>query len=784
MMAQWHACKKSSKGALLFFRMGDFYEAFYDDAVVMAKELDLTLTKRQEIPMAGVPHHSCEGYIDRLVAKGYRVAVAEQTEDPKLTKKLVKREVVRLVTPGTISSDSLVGAKRNNFFACVAKQGAIFGLAFIDLTTADFKTCEFEAEQELLDELFRIQPAEFLTAEKLKPHLEALDYPFLTNEKEPWYFDHQTNQSFLTDHFCVHTLDGFGLKGMIAATKAAGALLQFLQNELCLSIDHVQHLLPYSTERFMTMDRMTSRNLDLIDGLLPVIDRTVTPMGGRLMRQWIKQPLLEKEAIEARLDAVSRIPRLDGLDKIRDLERLIMKISSGYAVPRDLIALGASLKQIPYLRASLEKMSGLLHEQREELDELRDVVDLIGTTLADDGAIKEGFSPELDELRGISRDGKSWLANYQAQLREELDIKTLKVGYNRVFGYFLEVSRGLSDRMPEAFERRQTLANSERFISPKLKEYEQKVLSAEDRMALLEAEIFSELRTEVANHAPRILTTARAISVIDCLSGLSLAAKEHNYSRPILDDSCDLIIEEGRHPVIEAVRIGEKFVPNDAHLDAKQQLMLITGPNMAGKSTYIRQVAIIAIMAQMGSFVPASRAHIGLVDKVFTRIGASDDLGRGQSTFMVEMTETASILNNATDRSLVILDEIGRGTSTYDGISIAWSVAEYLLTTSGKKARTLFATHYWELTALEKKIKGAINYNVAVREVEGEVIFLHKIVAGSGDKSYGIAVARLAGLPTAVIARATQILSHLEGGATKVPKRTPKRDNQLTLFDV
>lgn len=801
-MLQWHACKKLATNAVLFFRMGDFYEAFYEDAVLLSKELDLTLTRRQDIPMSGIPYHTSEGYIDKLVSKGYRVAVAEQTEDPKKTKGLVKREVVRVVTPGTVINSSLLSDKTNNFIASVTQVGSLLGLATLDLTTAEFRVIEFDKEQDLLNEIYRLRPAEFLTSQKFQQKHEQLfleikqAYPCLLNTRDDWHFDHQIACDFLISHLRVHSLDGFGLKGMVSAINAAGALLQYIQDVLSLPIGHIREIHTYSTAQYMSLDRVSQRNLELTESLqdgsrkntlLEVLDKTQTPMGARLMRHWVKQPLLSveqitkrQEAIQALLQHAQAMEQVSSLlDEVRDLERLMMKISSGYANPRDLVALRFSFNPLPQIKALFEEIaeSSLLIEQEiQKLDPLPEMTDLIARSLVDeppirisDGKIfRDGFHRELDELREISRDSKSWLARYQTRLREETGIRTLKIGFTKMFGYYIEVSRGQAERMPDTFQRRQTLVNGERYITPELKDYESKVLNAEEQIAAIESELFNVLRSEVAKYSAQVLSVAQALAQLDALQSLAMAARRHGYVRPIVDHSQLLQIIDGRHPVIEGLNIGEKFIPNSTLLDDQSnRLLLITGPNMAGKSTYIRQVALIAIMAQIGSFVPAKSAHIGLIDKVFTRIGASDDLSRGQSTFMVEMTETANILNNATSRSLVILDEIGRGTSTYDGISIAWSIAEYLLTTEEKMAKTLFATHYWELTKLEEKIPGAVNYHVAVHESEDHIVFLRKIVRGGTDKSYGIHVGRLAGLPIPVINRAKEILVHLEENANR-----------------
>jgi DNA mismatch repair protein MutS len=802
MMAQWQECKKKAEDSILFFRMGDFYEAFYDDAALVAKELDLTLTSRQEIPMSGVPAHTCETYIDRPVSKGYRVAVAEQMEDPKKTKGLVKRDVVRVVTPGTVISSGLLSDKTNNYIASLARVNALLGLAILDLTTSDFRVIEFDQEQDLLNEIHRFRPAEFVVAKKLKGKLPTLfdelskSYNPLVSEIDDWRYEHQVTYASLVNHFNVHTLDGFGLRGMTASINAAGALIQYLQENLNLPISHIREIQTYTASEFMVLDRATQRNLELTESLndgsrrntlLSILDKTNTPMGARLLRHWIKQPLLNPVDITRRQEAIevfyTHLPCLEQLipllGQVRDLERLMVRISSGYATPRDMVSLRFSLAPLPAIKNLLQPLlnsSQLLHQETEKITPLPELVHLISNALVDEppvrlsegGIFRPGYSQELDEYREISHNGKAWLARYQALLREQTNIKTIKVGYNKMFGYYIEVSKGQSDRMPANFERRQTLVNAERYITPELKEYEDKVTNAEERSAQIEQELFTALRLEVAKHADSVKKTALALAKVDALRSLAESAHQYHYVRPIVDESSLLQIIDGRHPVIEAAEQIEKFVPNDTLLDdASSRLMLITGPNMAGKSTYIRQVALITLMAQIGSFVPAKSAHIGIIDKIFTRIGASDDLARGQSTFMVEMTETANILNNATERSLVILDEIGRGTSTYDGISIAWSVAEYLLTTPERAAKTLFATHYWELTKLEEKVPGAINYNVAVNERDDEIVFLRKIVRGGTDKSYGIYVGRLAGLPQPVIARAREILVQLEENANR-----------------
>jgi DNA mismatch repair protein MutS len=816
MMAQWHACKAQAKGAVLLFRMGDFYEAFYDDALLLSQQLDLTLTKRQEIPMAGVPHHSAESYIDRLVGRGYRVAIAEQVEDPKQAKGLVRREIVRFVTPGTVVDSTRLSDKANNFFCSLTQVGPLFGLATIDLTTSEFSVTELSSERELLDELSRLCPAELLTTHRCADRHERLlsELSLLANclvsRVEEWRFDHQMAYEGLLHHFKVTSLDGFGLRGMTAPINAAGALLNHLAQELRLQVDHLVAIHPYATSESVGLDRTTQRNLELTHSfheggkshtLLAALDRTRTPMGGRLLRQWIERPLLSLSAILQRQEAVAALVNHpyatsglgERLSRVRDLERLTMRISAGFASPRDLVALAASLEEVPGIQSMLNEVTSA-ELLSPALDDLSEVASQIRLALVEDpplrigegGIFCPGYNDSLDELQALSQDGKQWIADYQARVREETGIKTLRVGFNKVFGYFIEVSKGQADRVPDLFQRRQTLANCERFISPELKAYEEKVLSAEERLASLETELFTELRLKMASYAPRVLRLAHRLAAIDCLNSFATVARERGYVRPLVDEGGHIEIEGGRHPVIEQALGSNPFVPNDTLLnEGDHRLILITGPNMAGKSTYIRQVALIVLMAQIGSFVPATRARVGLVDKIFTRIGASDDLSRGQSTFMVEMTETANILHNATSRSLVILDEIGRGTSTYDGVSIAWSVAEYLLKTVGRQAKALFATHYFELTQLEGRVPGAVNYNVLVREWEDQILFLHKIVRGAADRSYGIQVGRLAGLPRGVIDRAQQILERLEKGRGKpaTAKEEERRATQMLLFE-
>lgn len=807
MMVQWQACKAEAKDALLFFRLGDFYEAFYEDAQVIAKEINLTLTARQGIPMCGVPFHTSDAYIDKLIAKGHKIAIAEQMEDPKGAKGIIKREITRIVTPGTIVSSQLLSEKRNNFFACLAKTGTVFGLSYLDLSTGEFYAIELEEENLLLDELHRLRPSEFLASKKfVESHprfFEELShaFPFLLNQKES--LDPRLSFDALAFHFDVPNLDGFGLRSRAAAVSAAGMLLLHLKEDLNLSLDQITTIQTETPSQFMAIDRMTLRHLELIESsvdgkntLLDFLDETATPMGGRLLASWLKRPLLSCPEIERRQNAIAAFltspEKADEarsfLAQVRDMERLMMKIVARMAGPRDLYALGLSLSHLPSLKQTLLAINS--PETAVDANAIFDAGELAQKILSSmkdspplrigEGEIfKDGFHPELDRLRGLSKESMSWMARYQADLREQTGIKTLKVGFTRAFGYYIEVSRAQGEKVPLSFHRRQTLVNGERFVTEELKQFEHQVLTAEERAKALEAEEFESLRSGLAKESTLVSAASRAVARIDALLSLAKTAKTRAFVRPVIDNSDLLEIREGRHPIVERAIGTASFIPNDTALSREKQMMLITGPNMAGKSTYIRQVALIAILAQMGSYVPAAWAHIGLIDKVFSRIGASDDLARGQSTFMVEMSETANILNNATSRSLVLLDEIGRGTSTYDGISIAWAVAEFLLTTSKAQAKTLFATHYWELTRLEAEFPHAMNFQTAIQELPSGIVFLRKIIPGGTDKSYGIHVAKLAGLPMKAIRRAEEMLLQLEA---KSPRKKMKTDEQLSLF--
>lgn len=812
MMIQWHTCKKQAGEALLLFRLGDFYEAFYQDAQVLSKELQLTLTKRHEIPMAGIPFHTSDQYIDKLVQKGYRIAIAEQVEDPKEVKGLVKREIVRVVTPGTLIQSSFLQEKSNNFLGCLSHSHPLLGFSVLDLTTAECRVFEFDHFSSFSDEFLRLGPKELIVSEQCfsiyQTELENLkkEKEFSLFVREDYYFQHEITYDFLVRHFAVRSLDSFGLQGMRAAINSTGALLSYVKEGLNVSIAHIQTLQRETSSSYMCLDCTTLKHLEILEtaydktaenSLLHHIDYTGTPMGGRLLKQWLTHPLLSVEAIEKRQEAVSFFLQLASfnelmttLSSIRDIERLLMRVETGFGTPRDLLGLRISLEDsAKALHLLKETTSVLLQEQHSKLWDVSPLTSKLQQALqeelplriSDGNVIRPGFHKELDELRELCQDSHGWIARYQIHLREETGNKTLKIGYTKAFGYYIEVSRAQAEKMPLSFQRRQTLVNTERFITEELKEYEYKVLSAEEKIAGIEAHLFQELRSEVSSYSQSIRSIASAIAHVDALCSFAKVAKTHSYTKPLLTNTSVFHIEEGKHPVIAAHLTTDPFIPNDTYLDGDgDRLLLITGPNMAGKSTFIRQVALISILAQIGSFVPAKRASLSVIDKVFTRIGASDNLSKGQSTFMVEMTETANILHNATDKSLVILDEIGRGTSTYDGISIAWAVAEYLLKTKGKQAKTLFATHYCELIELEEKIYGAKNYHIAVHESEKGIVFLRKIIRGGTDKSYGIHVARLAGLPSPVIAKAQEILQNLEKQASKKPKKN--KEDQFTFF--
>jgi len=787
-MKQYHDIKRNHPDAIVFFRLGDFYEMFGQDAVVASKALQITLTSRDRskedpVPMCGVPHFTSETYIAKLVKAGYKVAVCEQVEDPKEAKGIVRREVVKVVTPGTFLPDN---PKENNYILGFFQKENIYGLAVADITTGEFLI--YETCNSLEDEINRFQPKEILHPFSFKNNSAVTDKlgDYYLTGYDDWYFDYIEAYRKLIKHFRVSSLEGYGCEGMIVAVSAAGALLNYLEETQkdALSFKKITVL---RRESRMLLDAATLRNLEIarnmrsgeVEGsLLWVMDETLTPMGGRLLRSWLLNPLLDPEEIGERHDAVSALMGdAEGLSKVQtclkgitDVERLASRIGGGTANARDLLALKNSLKTLPELKAVLlEYDNRTIQDLSDNIDALEEVKSLIENAIADDppftlkegGMIRKGFHPEIDELRGISSSGRDFIAGLQAKERERTGISSLKVGYNRVFGYYIEITKANLPQVPDDYIRKQTLVNGERFITPELKDYEAKVLGAEERLKNLEYDIFLQVRNTIASDTEKLQGTASAIAGLDALHSLAFVAKKNNYERPLVDDGDIIQIIEGRHPVIERLSSGDKFIPNDTLIDSgSSSISIITGPNMAGKSTYMRQVALIVLMAQTGSFVPAKEARVGIVDRIFTRIGASDVITKGQSTFMVEMIETANILNNATNRSLILLDEVGRGTSTFDGISIAWAVVEYI--SKELKARTLFATHYHELTELSLILDGIKNLNVAVKEWGDEIIFLRRIEEGGADKSYGIQVARLAGLPSSTIERAKEILSNLE----------------------
>jgi DNA mismatch repair protein MutS len=810
MMAQYLAMRKSlPDDVILLFRLGDFYEIFFEDAKTAAPILNVALTKRGTTPMCGVPHHAAQGYLARLLKAGKRVAIAEQTSEP-VPGKLVGREISRILSPGSVDDLTLLDDARPNYLAAVFRHGKACGLACADHTTGEFMLAEFADESQLADELLRLSPSEVLVADHQTSEFGSLAYALAY---EGYAFLPEHASTLLKDHFGVHSLDGFGCAELHAACGAAGAILHYLAHQLRRPCDHLKPPKVRESGTQVHIDAASQRNLDLVESragrkhtLLGVLDRTATPMGARLLRDWILHPLRDLEALHARQEVIAALldePFLlskcrESLKGIRDIERTLSRLSQQSGNARDLQSLGLSLARIPALREDFESLfSGSGRLRPTWLDALEEFSDLTGllesaladeppATLRDGGIIRDGWSAELDELREAARGGKDWIARLQEEERRRTGIDSLKIRFNNVFGYFIEVTHSNVSKVPEDYVRKQTMSNAERYITPALKEMEQKVLGAEERSKQLEAGLFAELRQRVVAELTRIQRAAAAVAEADALCGLAETAQLHRHCRPELDRGRAFHITGGRHPVLEQTLVDAKFVPNDTTMDPdRSRLQILTGPNMAGKSTYIRQVALIAVMAQIGAFVPAEAASIGLVDRIFCRVGASDDLSRGQSTFMVEMSETALILNHATDQSLVILDEIGRGTATFDGLSIAWAVAEHLHDQIG--CRAMFATHYHELTELADTRDAAANYNVAVREWNEEIIFLHKILPGSADQSYGIQVARLAGLPKLVVDRAKSILSHLElhsvkpGGQTTGPRAKRAMQDPLPI---
>ncbi len=812
MMKQYLAFKNKHEDAVLLFRMGDFYEMFFEDAKLCARELGLALTSREKgenaVPMAGFPHHAADNYIKRLIKAGHRVAICEQVQDPAEASGLVDRDVTRVVTPGTLTEEHILDSRSDNFLAAIGRGDSRIGVAWVDVSTGRFEVEEVPPEA-VGDSLERIAPAECLLpqtqSEEEGQHLALthLRDDCLVTRRPPWEFAPDEGQRRLNEHFGTQTLAGFGLDEIGPALGAAGALLAYLEETQRTALGHIRRIEPFLGERFLILDSTTCRSLELVEtlrggrregSLLGVLDRTATPMGARLLRRRVLTPLRDREEIERRLDAVEelagdkRLRRdLDGeLKNVYDIERLTTRVHCGRANARDLVSLRHSLQRVPALRELLDdRRADLLRGTRERLDPLPEVEGLIAAairadppaTLTEGDIIRDGFNPELDELRQTAREGKQWIADFEGREAERTGIPSLKVGYNKVFGYYIEVTNTHKDKVPDGYVRKQTLKNAERYITPELKERESEVLGAGERAKELEYEIFQDVRAEISGHTPGLQATADAVADLDVLASLAAVAAEGRYVRPQICDEPVLEVTEGRHPVLEQM-LEEEFVPNDTEMDPqKARLLVVTGPNMSGKSVYIRQVALIVLMAQMGSFVPADEAVVGLADRIFTRVGATDEQQRGRSTFMVEMIEAANILNNATDRSLIILDEVGRGTSTFDGVSIAWATAEYIH--DHIEARTLFATHYHELAQLVNTLDGVRNLNVAVREWEGEVIFLHRVVPGSTDRSYGIHVAKLAGVPAEVLERAREILTMLEEnamGPDDEPRFVPERE--------
>lgn len=830
MMQQYMETKNQYKDCILFYRLGDFYEMFFDDALCVTKELELTLTGKscgldERAPMCGVPFHSAESYINRLVERGYKVAICEQVEDPKSAKGLVKREVIRVVTPGTNSFTSSLDETRNNYLMGIVSIEGKFGISVVDVTTGEYLMTEVDSVSKLLDEINKFTPSEIICNDTF--YISGVDMNDLSSRLgivisplDPSYFDKDSCQRALCRHFKVSTLEGLGFKEYAIGTIAAGSIMQYLEETQKCSLAHISHLLPYHTGKYMLLDRNTRRNLELVEtlrekqkrgSLLWVLDKTKTAMGARKLRSSLEQPLIDKETILQRYDAIDELNQdvitreelREYLNPVYDLERLLSKISYKTVNPRDMIALESSLSMFPHIRLLCSNFkSDLFQDFTQNLDPLEDVYQLIHSAIVEEppisvregGIFKNGFNEEIDHLRNAKTEGKNWLADLETTEKEQTGIKNLRIKYNKVFGYYLEVTKSFVNQVPDTWIRKQTLTNAERYTTPELKEMEDTILGAEDRLYNLEYAVFCQLREEIFQQMDRIQQTASVIASIDMIASLAYVAEHNHYVRPKLNNKGILRIKDGRHPVIEQMIAHDMFIPNDTFLDEdSHRLVIITGPNMAGKSTYMRQTALIVLMAQLGSFVPASQADISLVDRIFTRVGASDDLASGQSTFMVEMTEVANILHNATKNSLIILDEIGRGTSTFDGLSIAWSVVEHIVDKKLIGAKTLFATHYHELTELEGKLEGVQNYCIAVKEDGEDIVFLRKIVKGGADKSYGIQVAKLAGVPEQVLIRAREIADQLEnkdalsldGVVNQMAVSSPgeKTMNQLSIFD-
>ena len=797
-MQHYLKTKEEYKDCILFYRLGDFYEMFFDDALTVTKELEITLTGKdcgleERAPMCGVPFHAAENYINRLIAKGYKVAICEQMEDPKTAKGMVKREVIRVVTPGTNLNATGIDDAKNNYLMSIVYMENHFGICIADVSTGECYVTEVDKGRKLVDEINKYTPSEIICNQALM--VSGIDVDDLKNRMniavyplDSWYFDDELCHKTLMEHFHVMSIEGLGLGDYETSILAAGALFIYLKETQKSNLEHMSRITPYVTDHFMLIDSSSRRNLELVEtlrekqkrgSLLWVLDKTKTAMGARMMRSFVEQPLVDVEEIEKRQDAIEELnnkPMIrdeirEYLQPVYDLERLISRISYHSANPRDLLAFRSSLEMLPHIRLLLKECSGsALQEIYEDMDALEDLCELITAAIVDDpplamkegGIIRDGYNQDVDNYRYAKTDGKNWLADLETEEREKTGIRNLRIKYNKVFGYYLEVTNSFKEMVPDYYTRKQTLTNAERYITPKLKELEDMILGAEDKLYSLEYVLFAQVRDKVAAEVERIQKTARAVARLDVFASLSLVASRNNYVRPTVNSRGVIDIRGGRHPVVEKMIPNDMFIANDVKLDnGENRIAVITGPNMAGKSTYMRQVALIVLMAQIGSFVPAQKAKIGIVDRIFTRVGASDDLASGQSTFMVEMTEVANILRNATKNSLLILDEIGRGTSTFDGLSIAWAVIEHIASPKILGAKTLFATHYHELTELEGKIPGVNNYCIAVKERGDDIVFLRKIVKGGADKSYGIQVAKLAGVPDSVIDRAKELVEEL-----------------------
>ena len=797
-MQHYVQTKNEYKDCVLFYRLGDFYEMFFEDAVTVSRELELTLTGKdcgleERAPMCGVPFHAAETYINRLIEKGYKVAICEQVEDPRQAKGMVKREVTRVVTPGTNLNTQELDEGKNNYLMCIVCMSDKYGISAADVTTGDCFVTEVDKERKLLDEINKFSPAEIICNDALLVRGIDLDdlkhrLHITVSSLDSWYFGDDMCIQTLREHFHVSSLEGLGLKDYDIGVIAAGAMFRYLLETQKNALVHMNRITPYVTDKYMVIDSSSRRNLELVEtmrekqkrgSLLWVLDKTKTAMGARMMRSIVEQPLIDADEINSRLDAITELNLQamlreeirEYLNPIYDLERLVSRISYHSANPRDLIAFKSSLQMLPHIKNLLNNFtSPLLTSINEQLDSLEDVCLWIENSICDDppltvkegGILKDGYNEQVDNYRKSKTEGKTWLAQLEAEEREKTGIRNLKIKYNKVFGYYLEVTNSFKDLVPDYYTRKQTLTNAERYITPKLKELEDMILGAEDKLFALEYDLFCEVRDRIEKEIPRIQQTAKAVALLDVFASLSVVAQRNNYVRPVVNSRGIIDIKGGRHPVVEKMMNNDMFISNDTYLDnGARRISVITGPNMAGKSTYMRQTALIVLMAQIGSFVPADKAKIGVVDRIFTRVGASDDLASGQSTFMVEMTEVANILRNATSKSLLILDEIGRGTSTFDGLSIAWAVIEHISNTRLLGAKTLFATHYHELTELEGKIPGVNNYCIAVKEKGDDIVFLRKIIKGGADKSYGIQVAKLAGVPDSVIERAKELVDEL-----------------------